>query len=60
MDTFEIGRRDVYALPSTPTCQSGGSVALSPAYVGHAEKDAVTQLQKAAIRLAAVLNDALG
>ncbi len=32
MDTFEIGRRDAYALPSMPTCQSGGSVALSPAY----------------------------
>ena len=60
METFEVGRRDAYALPSTPTCQSGGSVALSPAYLGQAEKDAVTQLQKAAVRLAAVLNDALG
>jgi hypothetical protein len=60
MDTFEVGRRDVYALPSTPTCQSGGSVALSAAYLRQAEKDSVTQLQKAAVRLAAVLNDALG
>jgi hypothetical protein len=60
METFEVGRREAYALPSTPTCQSGGSVALSPAYLGQAEKDAVTQLQKAAVRLAAVLNDALG
>jgi len=60
MDTFEVGRRDAYALPSTPTCQSGGSVALSPAYLGQAEKDAATQLQKAAVRLAAVLNRALG
>jgi S1/P1 Nuclease len=60
MDTFEIGRRDVYALPSTPTCQSGGSVALSSAYLLQAEKDAVTQLLKAAVRLAAVLNGALG
>lgn len=59
MDTFEIGRRDAYALPSTPTCQSGGSVALSPAYQHQAEKDAVTQLLKAAVRLAAVLNGAL-
>jgi hypothetical protein len=56
MDTFEIGRRDVYALASMPTCQSGGSVALSPAYLAQAEKDAVTQLLKAAVRLAAVLN----
>ena len=31
MDTFEIGRRNAYALPSMPTCQSGGSVALTPA-----------------------------
>ncbi len=60
MDTFEVGRRDVYALPFTPTCQSGGSVALSPAYLRQAEKDAVTQLLKAAVRLAAVLNGTLG
>jgi S1/P1 Nuclease len=59
MDTFEVGRRDAYALASTPTCQSGGSVALPPAYLGQAEKDAATQLQKAAVRLAAVLNKAL-
>jgi hypothetical protein len=60
MDTFEIGRRDAYALPSTPTCQSGGSVALSPAYLSQAEKDAATQLLKAAVRMAAVLNGTLG
>lgn len=60
MDTYEIGRRDAYALPSMPTCQSGGSVALTPAYRAQAEKDAATQLQKAAVRLAAVLNGALG
>lgn len=60
MDTFEIGRRDAYALPSTPTCQSGGPVALTSAYRAQAEKDAATQLSKAAVRLAAVLNGALG
>jgi hypothetical protein len=60
MDTFEVGRHDAYALPSTPTCQSGGSVALSPAYRAQAEKHAATQLQKAAVRLAAMLNAALG
>lgn len=59
MDTFDTGRRDVYALPSMPACQSGGSVALTPAYRAQAEKDAATQLLKAAIRLAAVLNGAL-
>ena len=60
MDTFEVGRHDAYALPSMPTCQSGGSVALPPAYMAQAEKDAAAQLLKAAVRLAAVLNDALG
>jgi S1/P1 Nuclease len=60
MDTFEVGRHDVYALPSTPTCQSGGSVSLSPAYQQQAQKDAITQLLKAAVRLAAVLNGTLG
>jgi hypothetical protein len=59
LDTFEIGRRDVYALASTPTCQSGGSVALSPAYRRQAEEDAATQLLKAAVRLTAVLNRSL-
>jgi hypothetical protein len=59
MDSFEIGRRDAYALPSPPTCQSGGSVALSPAYLAQAEKVAATQLLKAAVRMAAVLNGAL-
>jgi hypothetical protein len=60
MEAFEVGRRDAYALASTPTCPQGGSVALTPAYQRRAEKDAVTQLQKAAVRLAAVLNGALG
>jgi hypothetical protein len=60
METFEIGRRDAYALASTPTCQSRGSVALPPAYVRQAERDAATQLLKAALRLSAVLNGALG
>lgn len=59
LETFDIGRRDAYALPSTPTCQNGGSVALSPAYRAQAEKDAVKQLLKAAVRVAAVLNGAL-
>lgn len=60
MDTFATGRRDVYALPSLPTCQNGGSVALTPAYRVQAEKDASVQLLKAAIRMAAVLNGSLG
>ncbi len=60
MDSFDVGRRDAYALPSLPTCRSGGSVALSPQYRVQADKDAATQLLKAAVRMAAVLNRALG
>lgn len=58
LDTFEVGRRDVYALASPPTCQNGGSVSLSSEYRLQAKKDAALQLLKAAIRLAAVLNGA--
>jgi hypothetical protein len=60
LDTFEIGRRDVYALPSLPTCANRGSVSLSSEYQLQAKKDAAVQLLKAAVRLAAVLNIALG
>jgi S1/P1 Nuclease len=60
MDSFEVGRHDVYALPSLPTCQSAGSVPLSAEYAAQAEKDAAAQLLKAAIRMAAVLNEVFG
>ena len=60
MDSFDVGRRDVYALAALPTCQSGGQpVSLPPEYRRQAEKDAALQLQKAGARLAAVLNAAL-
>jgi hypothetical protein len=60
MESFEVGRRDAYALPSRPTCQSPGSIALSAAYQAQAQSDAATQLLKAAARMAKLLNDALG
>jgi hypothetical protein len=60
MESFEVGRRDAYALPSLPTCQGRGSVALTAEYEAQAQKDAATQLLKAAIRMARVLNEALG
>lgn len=59
LDTFEVGRRDTYALPAKPTCQNGGSVSLSSEYQAQAQKDAATQLLKAAVRLATLLNMAL-
>ncbi len=60
METFEIARRDTYALPSRPTCRTQGSVALSPEYEAEARKVAAVQLLKAAIRMASILNRALG
>lgn len=60
METFEVGRRDAYALPSAPTCDDHGSVTLSPAYQAAAQKDAAVQLEKAGIRMAGLLNRALG
>jgi hypothetical protein len=60
MESFEIARRDAYNLPSRPTCRAHGVVALSPEYQAAAQKDAAAQLQKAAIRMAGLLNRALG
>lgn len=60
METFEIARADAYALPSRPTCATQGSVALSQEYEAEARKVAATQLLKAAIRMASILNRALG
>jgi hypothetical protein len=60
MESFEIGRRDAYALPTLPTCRCRGSVTLSAKYKTQAQKEAATQLLKAAIRMATVLNVALG
>jgi S1/P1 Nuclease len=60
MESFEVARHDAYALPSLPTCQAGGSVALSAAYHAQAQQDAAALLLKSAIRLASILNGALG
>jgi len=60
METFEVAQRAAYALPLRPTCRSGSAVALSADYEVEARKVAATQLLKAAIRMAAILNRALG
>lgn len=60
METFAVARRDAYALPSQPTCATGGAVALSEEYRAAARNVAATQLQKAAIRMASMLNRLLG
>jgi hypothetical protein len=60
METFALAQRDAYALPARPTCRDRGSVPLSAAYQAAARHDAALQLKKAAIRMAALLNRALG
>jgi hypothetical protein len=64
MESFAVGRQDVYALPrptaDLPTCQSPGAVALSAEYLSRAPQDAALQLKRAGIRMAGLLNNALG
>jgi hypothetical protein len=60
MESFQVGQRDVYSLPSRPACGARGSVTLSPEYRATAQRDAAIQLQKAGIRMAALINRALG
>jgi hypothetical protein len=59
MESFELGRKDVYSLTSRPTCNDHGTVVLTAEYEIAAEKDAALQLEKAGVRMAAVLNRAL-
>jgi S1/P1 Nuclease len=59
METFELARRDAYALSARPTCAAPGTVVLSAGYETTAQKDASAQLLKAAVRMAGILNKAL-
>jgi hypothetical protein len=59
-ESFALGQKDAYALANRPTCQSPGSTALSADYQSQAQKDAALQIEKAAIRIAGLLNNALG
>ncbi len=60
LEAFAIAKRDAYNLPTRPTCAEAGAVALSPSYQATAEADAAQQLSIAGVRLAYVLNEALG
>ena len=60
MESFELSRKDVYALPSRPTCNDHGVVTLAPEYEAAAVRDAALQLEKAGVRMAVLLNRALG
>jgi hypothetical protein len=59
-ESFALSKADAYALPSRPTCAAPGSVSLSAAYQAQAQTDVSLQLERAGVRMAAVLNAALG
>jgi hypothetical protein len=59
MESFQIAARDVYALPTRPTCRRGGAIGLSAEYRAQAERDSAAQLLKGGVRLASLLNRAL-
>lgn len=60
MESFQLARRDAYALRDRPTCNDHRLVALSQAYIATAQRNVVIQLEKAGIRLAGELNRVLG
>jgi S1/P1 Nuclease len=60
LETYEMAKRDTYHLPNLPTCSARGNVALPQAYVDQAVIDTKLQLQRAGIRMAWLLNKALG
>jgi S1/P1 Nuclease len=59
-ESFQLSRKDVYALPAKPTCAEPGAIVLSAEYQAAAARDAALQLEKAGIRLAVTLNQAAG
>lgn len=60
LEAHELARRDAYALPDLPGCRARRTVGLSPAYRERALEDTALQLKRAGVRLAAILNGALG
>ncbi len=60
MEAFALGKRDAYHLPTLPTCAAPGNIALTADYEKAATATARLQLQRAGIRIAFLLNQALG
>lgn len=58
-ESYELGKAHVYSLDSQPTCAEPGSVSLSEDYREQAKKDTAIQIERAALRLAYVLNTVL-
>jgi len=60
-ESFELARTRVYTLGSPPGCdQNHGPIAWAPSYPDEARRTAALQLKKAGVRLAFVLNRAVG
>lgn len=59
MESFAVAKTVVYDLPSRPTCDEHGGVTLSSGYRRRAEAMAREQVEKAGVRLAGVLSEAL-
>jgi hypothetical protein len=57
MEAFAISQKDAYG---NPPLSKAAPQHLSAAYVAQAKKDVALQLSKAGVRLAYVLNQALG
>ena len=60
LESFNLAKTVAYDLPSKPTCDDHGMVVLSSAYQAAARQAAIVQLEKAGVRIAHVLNSALG
>jgi hypothetical protein len=58
LEAFKVSQRDAYGNP--PLSKGNTPRHLDAAYVTQAEKDVAMQLSKAGVRLAYVLNEALG
>jgi len=58
-ESFQIAKDDAYKLSARPTCDDHGSISLSADYDVIARRDAALQLEKAGIRMAYLLNQAL-
>jgi hypothetical protein len=60
LESYKLAQTVAYNLPSRPTCADHGTISLSADYRVQARAVAVQQLEKAGIRMAFVLNQALG
>ena len=60
MEGFDIARNVAYTIGSKPGCSPGSPLSLPPGYENTARDTAAVQLEKAGVRLAAILNGALG